>query len=295
MDNKKKWAGWLVLTVIVVVAAVALGVTNMVTEQPIADRNLGESQETLERLFPEADAQAAGFESIATEESGGLQFAYTVKQGGTVIGYAVKNTVQGYAGPIEIISGIGTDGTLRGISVGGTDFKETEGLGAKAKEPAFTDQFAGKKPPLALGDSIDGISGATVTSRAVVDGVNDGVSKLNAVVEAGGGANPETQPNENGGTAAKTANASVIGYGGPVLVRLSLKEDGAISALTVGGERFSETEGVGSRVREEAFTGQFINKKPPIQMGDIDAVSGATISTKAVVDAVNEAAAFLAQ
>ena len=53
MDNKKKWAGWLVLTVIVVVAAVALAVTNMATEQPIADRNLQESQEALVRLFPD--------------------------------------------------------------------------------------------------------------------------------------------------------------------------------------------------------------------------------------------------
>lgn len=91
-----------------------------------------------------------------------------------------------------------------------------------------------------------------------------------------------------------TANASVIGYGGPVLVRLTLDESGVITGLDVGGARFSETEGVGGRVREEAFVQPFIGKKPPLNLNeDIDAISGATISSQAVVDAVNEAAAFL--
>lgn len=289
LESKKKWAGWLVLTAIVVVAAVALAVTNMVTEAPIADRNLQESQETLAKLFPEADKGAQGYESMAVEESGGLQFAYTVRQGGNPVGYAVKYTVQGYAGPIEVIVGVNADQGVRGVSVGGPDFKETEGLGAKAKEPAFTDQFAGKKAPVALGEDIDAISGATITSRAVVDGVNEAVSKLNALLGEGGAtASPET-----GAAEGRTANASVIGYGGPVLVRLTVDNSGVVTALEVGAERFAETEGVGSRVREPAFTDQWIGKKLPLQLGDIDAVSGATVSSQAVVDAVNEAYAFL--
>lgn len=93
-----------------------------------------------------------------------------------------------------------------------------------------------------------------------------------------------------------TANASVIGYGGPVLVRLTLDADGAISGLDVGGARFSETEGVGSRVKDDAFTQTFIGKKPPLTLGeDVDGVAGATISSQAAVDAVNEAAAFLTE
>lgn len=92
----------------------------------------------------------------------------------------------------------------------------------------------------------------------------------------------------------RTANASVIGYGGPVLVRLTLDNDGAIRQLKVGGVRFTETEGVGSRVKEDAFTQLFIGKKPPLKLGeDVDAIAGASISSQAVVDAVNEAAAFL--
>ncbi|MEG0742556.1 MAG: FMN-binding protein [Clostridia bacterium] len=289
MESKKKWAGWLVLTVIVVTAAVALAVANTATEQPIADRNLQESDAALRTMFPEADAGANGFESLASEESGGLQFAYRVKQNGSEIGYALKTSVQGYAGPIEVIAGVEPAGKLRGVSVGGADFKETEGLGSKVKEPAFTDQFAGKEPPLALDENIDAISGATISSRAVVDGVNEAASKLAALRGQGaGGAQAEPKA-----AAGRSANASVIGYAGPVLANLTLDDAGVITALQIGAERFMETEGLGSRVKEPAFVEQFIGKKPPLSMQEIDAVSGATVSSQAALDAVNEAAAFL--
>lgn len=108
-------------------------------------------------------------------------------------------------------------------------------------------------------------------------------------------ASPEaTQPTPSPAASGRTANASAIGYAGPVLVRLTLDDSGAISAIDVGGARFLETVGVGSGVREEAFTSQFIGKTPPLTLNqDIDAVSGATLSSQAAVDAVNEAYSFL--
>lgn len=284
MDGKKKLAGWLVLTVIALVAAVALATTNLITEKPIAEQNLGENQQALKAMFPETDE----FAEVSPGESSGVDFVYEVRQSGQTIGYAVKETVQGYGGSIEVLTGMESGGILRGISVGGPDFKETEGLGARAKEPEFTDQFAGKTPPLKLGETIDGISGATITSRAVVDGVNQGVQKVQSLMGGGDGSAPETeQP-------AREANASVIGYGGPVLVRLRLNAAGAIEALTVGEARFGETDGVGSKVKDASFLGQFEGKTPPLELGkDVDGISGATVSSQAVVDAVNQAADFL--
>lgn len=303
MDGKKKAAGWLVLAAIATVAAVALATTNLVTEGPIAQRNLGEAQAALEEMFPETDAQ--GFESIATEESGGLQFAYRVMKDGQVIGYAFKETAQGYAGPVEVLAGMNADKSLRGITVGGSGFQETEGLGSKAKDPTFTDQFKGKTLPLSLGEDIDGIAGATITSRAVVEGLNQGANKLEVLL--GGASQPmpdgsaapdnSTAPDSagapSGGTASRMANASVIGYGGPVLVSLGLDDKGNIATLNVGQARFAETDGLGSKVREESFTAQFIGKTPPVSLDDVDAVAGATVSSQAVVDAINEAAEFV--
>lgn len=95
---------------------------------------------------------------------------------------------------------------------------------------------------------------------------------------------------------SRTANASIIGYGGPVLVRLTLDENDAIEALEIGGARFEETQGVGSKVKDDAFTQALIGKKPPLTLAkDADSVSGATISSTAAVEAINAAYAFLTE
>ncbi len=284
MEGKKKMAGWLVLTIIVAVAAIALAVTNLVTEGPINDRNWQQAQGALQGFFPEGD----DFQPMTLAEDSGLDFAYTVGQGGQTVGYAAKTTTQGYAGPIEITFGLGTDGALKGISVGGSEFKETEGLGAKAKEPAFTDQFAGQTPPLELNDDIDALSGATVTSKAVVHGVNAAAERLAQLTGVSAAPTPAAGPQ-----AARTANASVMSYSGPVLVNLVLDEQGAITAMEIGRERFMESPDYGAKVKEDGFVRQFIGQTPPLQLGgDIDAVSGATGSSQAVVDAVNAAWEF---
>lgn len=298
----KKWAGWLVLTVIAAVAAVALALTNQVTEEPIRQQNMARAHGALVEMFPEAD----DFQAITLSDSEELQSAYTAKKAGETVGYAATIASQGYAGPVEVIVGMEPDFLLRGIRVGGSDFKETEGLGSKAKEPAFTDQFQGKQPPLTLGQDIEGISGATVTSTAVVEGTNQAVDTMKALLGAGQAApghdsapaadqptqtqNPATAIQTEGG---RTANASVIGYAGPVLVRLTLDDNGAISALTFGGARMLETVGLGTRVMDESFTEQFIGKTPPIKEGDVELLTGATFSSTAAVEAVNQAAAFL--
>ncbi|NLG24948.1 MAG: FMN-binding protein [Clostridiales bacterium] len=64
------------------------------------------------------------------------------------------------------------NGATQSVTVGGDSFNETPGLGARAQEPEFGAQFVGKTYPVALGEGIDAISGATITSTAVVDAVN---------------------------------------------------------------------------------------------------------------------------
>ena len=158
--------------------------------------------------------------------------------------------------------------------MGDAQFSETEGLGSKAKDEAFTAQFAGKKLPLTIED-IDAIAGATITSKAVVDAINVAYGKLSAPAEEAAD--------------AKTATASVEGFMGPVAVTITLNEDNTLAKVEVGDAQFSETEGLGSKARDEAFTAQFVGKKLPLTIEDIDAIAGATITSKAVVDAINAA------
>jgi Na+-translocating ferredoxin:NAD+ oxidoreductase RnfG subunit len=56
-----------------------------------------------------------------------------------------------------------------------------------------------------------------------------------------------------------------------------------------------ETVGLGARVAEEAFVRQFIGLRTPVQEADIELIAGATISSRAAIEAVNQAAAFLAE
>ena len=279
MESKTKWTGGVLIAVILLITIFALGANTFGKPSATADETLQQHEAVLRSLYP----QASTFERVESSED---SFVYLASQGGAPLGYAVGETVQGYAGPVEVIGAYGQDGTLNAIHVGGSGFSETEGLGARAKEPAFTEQFSGKKPPLTLGEDIDGIAGATVTSKAVVDAVNRGYKRL---PEANGNAADNAEA-----ASGMTANASVMGYGGPVLVRVTLDKHGLIANLDIGGARFAETEGVGSRVKEESFMSTFIGKKPPLEPGkDVDTLAGATVSSLAVIEAVNEAAAFL--
>lgn len=281
MENQRKWAGWIIAGVAVILGMAILTLNQgTAVETPSSPEVSAVPDESIRRqLFPYAAEGSDAFEKLDID---GLE-AYAVLRGGETLGYTVKQTVQGYGGPIELVVGLRPDQSLTGVYVGGSAFRETEGLGAKARDPQFTDQFVGKAVPVTLGTDIDTIAGATITSRAVVDGVNNAAAHLQ----------PFLSPAQSNG---RTANASAIGYGGPVLVRITLDENGVISWIDIGGARFMETEGVGSKVREKAFMEQFIGKTPPLSIREeIDAVSGATVSSEAAVKAVNDAAAFLAQ
>lgn len=161
---KQKLPAWLTLTLICVVAAALLSVTNLATRDTIAENALKEANATLIALLPE---------TRSSEERNDVTIA--MDGDGNVVGYVAKALTQGFGGEIEITVALLPDGTLAGISVGGTNFAETAGLGAKAKEPEFQEQFIGKTLAVSLtkdGGEIEAISGATITSTAVVQGVN---------------------------------------------------------------------------------------------------------------------------
>ena len=121
------------------------------------------------------------------------------------------------------------------------------------------------------------MTGATVTSQAVVDALNT----LAAPAEEAAAPAEEEAP-EGQLTATKR------GFGGDVTVKAVL-EDNKVVSLTV--ETPNETEGFGSKCSEEDFTKQFIGKTLPVTLGtDVDEVSGATITSTVVVDALNSLA-----
>ena len=99
-------------------------------------------------------------------------------------------TSKGYGGDVSLILGLTKEGAVRRISF--TELNETAGLGMKAKEPAFRDQFEGKAEYVTMikgaasGEhEISAISGASITSTAVTNAVNAGLDFYRTVMEGG--------------------------------------------------------------------------------------------------------------
>lgn len=84
-----------------------------------------------------------------------------------------------------------------------------------------------------------------------------------------------------------TYRNSARGFSGPVWVEVTLDAD-TITSIKIGDERFKESSGYGDKALDEAFQKQFIGKKLPIAKEDIDAITNATITTDAMINAINE-------
>ena len=86
-------------------------------------------------------------------------------------GYVVETVVDGYAGPIRQWTGVDDKGSVTGLVV--RDMEETLGLGREAlTDVSFLAQFVGTQGEAAVGEDVDAITGATVTSKAIAKGVN---------------------------------------------------------------------------------------------------------------------------
>jgi Na+-translocating ferredoxin:NAD+ oxidoreductase RnfG subunit len=96
---------------------------------------------------------------------------------------------------------------------------------------------------------------------------------------------------EEGPVAPNAATITVPGYAGKdVVVTVTFAEDGTVAALVIDAS--TQSPGLGMKCAEEGFVEQFIGKAAPFTLGEgVDAVSYATITSQAIVDAVNAAAA----
>ncbi|MBR1606563.1 MAG: RnfABCDGE type electron transport complex subunit G, partial [Clostridia bacterium] len=277
----KKLPAWIVLTVISLVAALALGATYNGTKDRIATQEAEKAVAVRQELLP----AAADFKLLTAEDE--TEVYQGLDASGASVGYVSVGTVTGFGGPVEVTVGMDDEGTIAGVRVGGSNFSETAGLGAKSKEPAFYEQFAGMVYPVDLvknGGEVDAITAATITSSAVVRGVND-TAKYIAEKAGIKLKEPVVLVQELGDNRYATSKQ---GFGGPVYVEAEIV-DGAITDIVIGDASFNETSGYGAGAKEEKFYSQYVGKSGTglVLNSDIDQVSGATITSTAVNDAVN--------
>lgn len=178
------------LTLIAVLAAAALGYTNYVTKGPIEEQRQVTKELTMAQVLPEADT----FESVEVPEAwqDRIVEASAGYSGDTLAGYAVTAIQKGFGGPVNVMVGIDKDGAFTGASI--LVHNETPGLGAEAAKPFFIDQYNGRTAPLSVvksgspgEDEIQAITGATITSKAVTDAVNNAAGYVSALGEGSDG------------------------------------------------------------------------------------------------------------
>ncbi len=176
------------LFIICIVVTALLGLTNAVTAPKIEELAV----ETQEAAKKEVLADAASFGEAEQTQLSGTTYTYYkgLAADGSVMGYVVETVSKGYGGDISLMVGVGVDGTVHGVSI--LSINETAGLGMNAENPEFLEQFLGKSGTIGVqknGSSdteIQALTGATITSEAMADGVNQA---LFVCEQLGGGVN----------------------------------------------------------------------------------------------------------
>ncbi len=198
-------------------------------------------------------------------------------------GTVVYASAQGFASQIKVT--VCFDGNDKIIGVSADASGETPGIGTKAGEKEFTDKFVGVKSA----DEVDAIAGATVASAAVKDAVNSAIENLAAVKAGEGLPEAPAESEEPVATIAPaeddvTITTSAKGFAGQVSITVTFGSDGVIKSLSAKAP--TETQGIGSRAVESSYTNKFIGAK---NGNAVDTLSGATLTSTAIKNAVNHA------
>ena len=161
----------LILFVICLVVTALLAGTNLLTKDKIAEQSALEAEQSRKVVLSDADS---------FEEADGY---YIGKANNETVGYVFQTAV-------KVMTGISADGQITGIVI--LEHSETPGLGANAEKASFTDQFKQTAPEKGItlvknkapsDGEIEAMTGASITSRAVTNAVNEAITKYNTVKE----------------------------------------------------------------------------------------------------------------
>lgn len=171
-----------ILLIITMIAGFLLGFANDLTKEAIIE-NSKISKEDLNYIMPEAE-KIQDLTNIELEEEGNIKEAYEALKGNDVVGYVLKVTSKGFHGAVDFVIGISSnEDKVTGIKV--LSHNETPGLGAKITEEKFTSRFKDKpidnylevvKVTPSKDNEVEAISGATSSSKASVNAVNEAIS-----------------------------------------------------------------------------------------------------------------------
>lgn len=152
----------LFLAIVAGLSGAALSFVYDMTDPIIQEQKIASEKENLVKIYASAEFEA--IEDTDTSKYPSIQGIYEAKGSG----YVYKCSVTGYGGPVVYLVALDNDGTYKGFEVIDCS-QETKGFGSKIADQPFKDGVVGKN----IGDPIDTISGATLTSTPVVAGIEE--------------------------------------------------------------------------------------------------------------------------
>ncbi len=161
------------LLIICAVITFFVGLTYNVTKDTIRHRELDELNAAMSEVLPKGKS----FNEITNdfEDTYGDVKVDGVYESGAGMVFSLKTP--GYGGDVAVIIGIGNDGVISGVRLGSNN--ETPSLGKQAEEPFFTSRFNRIAVNASIADSVDSISGVTITSTAVKKAVQSACNQYN--------------------------------------------------------------------------------------------------------------------
>lgn len=153
-----------------------LGTVNQITRPIIEANNLKIEQDYMKQLLSEADT----FTQIDAISDTLIKKVFVAKASHNVVGYILNVEPKGYGGAISVLIGLDQNKAVKGVKI--LSHSETPGFGANAEKPSFIDQYIGKQGTIKVTktspkeDEIQAITGATITSAAITDGVNAAIA-----------------------------------------------------------------------------------------------------------------------
>ncbi len=156
---------------LLLICAIVAGIVSFVyalTEKPYEENVTEQKRQTISRIF--ASDAVSYTEAELSAEAEGIKAIYLVSENGALRGYCVEVLSTGFGGEMELM--VGFDAAQNIIGVSTISHSETPGLGAPVMAGGdYLSQYTGKMGPLSAED-IDLVSGATISSRGVLAGVN---------------------------------------------------------------------------------------------------------------------------
>lgn len=163
--HAKSWGS---LAAVVLATALVISGVHRLTDLSTVRAENEREQQLLSQVMP-----LASFSSETPyRANGALSITAGYSSSNELVGYCVEVQAQGFGGILTMQVGVDLNGQVTGVAV--TDHKETQSVGTKAMTPEALSRYIGKSGTIRTSgnNSVDAVSGATATSKAITDGVN---------------------------------------------------------------------------------------------------------------------------